>query len=96
MIDTAIGLAIVLPVQFKLGVYKNFPQVSNFSTGETLLWGAFSILLWFILHGYFLAKNAQTIGKRLVGIRIEDQAYERRQRFGSWCSCATCQPQRCR
>jgi len=77
LLDTVIALAIMLPVQLKLGVYKNFPQIAKLSIGQTLLWGAFSILVWFILHGYFLAKNAQTIGKRLVGIRVEDQAFER-------------------
>jgi uncharacterized RDD family membrane protein YckC len=70
LIDGLISIAITLPLQFKLGVYKDFPDMSSFGFGEKAAWGLGGFVLWTALHGYLLATRSQTIGKRLVGIQI--------------------------
>jgi uncharacterized RDD family membrane protein YckC len=69
LIDAVSGMLVILPMQFALGVWKDFPAV-KMSFGQTVAWtvGAFAIFV--AMHGYFLVRGAQTIGKRLVGIQI--------------------------
>jgi uncharacterized RDD family membrane protein YckC len=77
IVDSVVALVLLLPLQLYFGVYRNFPKIVPLSFGATVVWAAVSLAVWFVLHGYFLAKNGQTIGKRIVGIRVEDRAYVR-------------------
>jgi uncharacterized RDD family membrane protein YckC len=75
-IDSAIAMVIFFPAQMWFGVYKNFPNVVQPSAVQTLGWAGLGFVLWVALHGYFLARNGQTIGKRLVSTRVVSVATE--------------------
>jgi uncharacterized RDD family membrane protein YckC len=72
LIDALLGLAVVVPAQYAAGVYDNFPNVTKQSPLHLVLWSAGGLVLFVLMHGYFLKKNGQTIGKRLLGTRIAD------------------------
>ncbi len=63
--DVVLSMAILVPTQFMLGYYER--QVG---VGEGILWSLATFALWFILHGVLIAKGGQTIGKRLMSIRV--------------------------
>ncbi|RYZ08869.1 MAG: RDD family protein [Myxococcales bacterium] len=72
LIDALLAMSVLGPLQFAAGVYDNFPNVTKQSPMHIVLWSAGGLLLFVLLHGYFLKKNGQTIGKRLLRIRIAD------------------------
>jgi len=82
IIDSLIGFATLGPLQWKLGVYANFPNIRKQSLAETAAWAGAAVLIWCLVNGYFLVTNSQTIGKRVAGIRIENYATE--QRTPAW------------
>jgi uncharacterized RDD family membrane protein YckC len=45
---------------------------------RTLIWAAIHLFVYLALHGYLLAKNGQTLGKRLFSIRIVNYDDHRR------------------
>lgn len=69
IVDSIIGMVFSLPLMFYLGVFEGFPQqeISQMTTVFLALGGFAAFLL---LHGYLLANYGQTIGKRLLKIRI--------------------------
>ena len=69
-VDGLIAMAIFFPLQYASGTYDGFPNVKPQSYVQTLLWGLLSSGAWLALNGYFLNKSAQTIGKKLLGMRI--------------------------
>ena len=71
MIDSVLGVAVVAPLQYKFGVFARLSSKTSLGFGELALWAAVYFAFWFVENGYFLVKNSQTIGKRLLGIRIE-------------------------
>jgi uncharacterized RDD family membrane protein YckC len=70
ILDTIVLMALLVPAQFIAGVYDNFPNIQPQSPVLTLLWGLGGLVLYLALNGSLLAKSGQTIGKRLLGIRI--------------------------
>jgi len=70
LIDTAIGLILLVPVQVYTGMYDGFPTMKPPAFPQSLLWALGGTAVWLALHGVFLARNAQTIGKKLVGIQV--------------------------
>ncbi|MEO8183547.1 MAG: RDD family protein [Deltaproteobacteria bacterium] len=70
LIDTVIGLVLLLPLQVYTGMYDGFPNISRPPFPQSLLWMLGGTAIWLALHGVFLARSAQTIGKKLVGIQI--------------------------
>jgi uncharacterized RDD family membrane protein YckC len=73
-IDGLLALGILLPMQYAAGLYDSFPQATKLTPVQTVLWSAAGLVLFVLLHGYFLKKNGQTIGKRLLRIRIASAA----------------------
>ena len=69
IIDGLIGMAIAFPVMFMTGFWDR-AMAQTVSVLETVLLGVFGFVMFAVLHGYFLAKHGQTIGKKLVGTRI--------------------------
>jgi uncharacterized RDD family membrane protein YckC len=65
-------LIVIAPLQYKCGVFTRISPKTSLSFGEVVLWAAVYFSFWLIGNGYFLATNSQTIGKRLLGIRIEN------------------------
>jgi uncharacterized RDD family membrane protein YckC len=81
LVDTAISLAIVLPLVWKVPAYREFLVAGRTSLKLAALNVIAGVALWLPLHGYFLVRNAQTIGKRVMGIRIENLADKQRTEF---------------
>lgn len=73
IIDGFITLAVVLPIQWAGGAFKDFPKPAQ-SPLQTVLWSAVGLVVYVLIHGYFLKKNGQTIGKRLLKIRIANES----------------------
>jgi uncharacterized RDD family membrane protein YckC len=71
LLDALVSLVIVVPLQFAMGVFKDFPKM-HMGTAQTIGWGAFGFALWLVIQGYFIANGSQTVGKRLLGIQIID------------------------
>jgi uncharacterized RDD family membrane protein YckC len=72
IIDALLAIIIVGPLQYVTGVYDDFPNATKPSPLQTVLWSAGGLVLFVLMHGYFLRKNGQTVGKRLLRIRIAD------------------------
>jgi len=69
LIDGVLSLLVVLPIIYLSGGFdEGFGEQS--SVLVTLKYGAYGALIYFLLHGYLLAKRGQTIGKVALGIRI--------------------------
>jgi len=74
LIDSVLGVALVAPLQYKFGVFARLSAKTSLGLGELVLWAAVYFGFWLVENGYFLVRNSQTIGKRLLGIRIESIA----------------------
>lgn len=71
-IDTLISLAILTPLQFKFGLFRNFPNIQKPTPTENAIWGLVGFAVLCLVHGYFLFKYSQSVGKRLLKIRVEN------------------------
>jgi uncharacterized RDD family membrane protein YckC len=69
LVDTLVLLAIVFPLQFTFGVYDGFPNV-KVDHLDNALWSLGAFMVWLVLNGYLIAKQGQSLGKRILGIRI--------------------------
>ena len=70
MIDGLISLVVVLPLQITSGVYEGFPNIKPQPFSESASWTVGAVVLWVLIHGSFLMKSSQTIGKKLLGIQV--------------------------
>jgi len=71
IMDSLIGFAVMFPLQIWGGVFKGFPsEMKPQGFPKSLVWSLGWIVLWIALNGTFLAKSAQTIGKKLMGLQI--------------------------
>lgn len=68
IIDGFIALLYMLPFMYYIG----FEQFEDPSFKTTLGLMAYGIVLYVLVHGYFLDKFGQTIGKNIMRIRIEN------------------------
>ncbi len=74
MLDGLVSLVVLGPLEYKAGMFDGFPKVRPPTFAENALWAAVGFGVWFAIQGYFLSKSAQTIGKRVMGIRILNAA----------------------
>jgi uncharacterized RDD family membrane protein YckC len=72
IIDTIIGLVLGIPVMMALGTWGYVGQRASIPIGLAATSLAFGMVLFVAAHGYFLKKNGQTIGKKVMAIRIAD------------------------
>jgi uncharacterized RDD family membrane protein YckC len=71
LIDGLISSAIIWPlIYFTVGFESISTGLENY--GFTILWGAIGFVIFLILHGRYLTLYGQTIGKKVVGIKITD------------------------
>jgi len=73
VLDSLISLVILLPLEWKAGKFDGFPKIHTPTFAENALWLAISYDVFLTVHGYWLSKGAQTVGKRILGIRIVDR-----------------------
>jgi len=69
MIDGFVMTPFVIGFMFATGAWQA-AMAGHRSFGTGVLTVAFGFVVYLVLHGYLLAKNGQTIGKRLLGMRI--------------------------
>jgi uncharacterized RDD family membrane protein YckC len=75
MLDGLVSFAVLGPLEYKAGIFDGFPNhLRQPKLGQDALWAAISFAVWFALNAYLLRKNAQTIGKRILRIRIVNAA----------------------
>jgi uncharacterized RDD family membrane protein YckC len=72
IVDSFIGLACGIPVTWVLGLWGYLVRNQEPPRGLLIASTAFGFLIFVVVHGYFLYKNGQTVGKKLLGIRIAD------------------------
>jgi uncharacterized RDD family membrane protein YckC len=72
VIDTIIMIAVALgPIVFFLGGWSSYLSVAESGTFLMKLGiSACSFVIYLLINGYFLAKDGQSIGKKLLGIKI--------------------------
>ena len=72
ILDALLGLAIGVPLMLVLGTF-DYIRRGVTPPWSLLVAGAVLGFLGFLLvHGYFLKTNGQTVGKKVLGIRIAD------------------------
>ena len=73
IVDVFLVLLVCLPAVYLSGYFQ---RVGTYS--ETWFDELASSVLWlslhYLIHGYWLATRGQTVGKRVMGIRIEDRS----------------------
>lgn len=72
LIDGIIGLLITIPFFMMTGMWSEMASGAEPAYGMTLLGGLYGFVGYIIVHYYFLDRNGQTVGKKVLGIRIED------------------------
>lgn len=72
MIDGLIISVITLPVMYFTGGFEGISEGIQPSVGYSLLLGLLGLFVFFVVNGKLLIKNGQTIGKKIVGIKIVD------------------------
>lgn len=71
-IDGLLMMIIILPVAFVFGIFEALASGGQMGLTTTVAMGFLGIAAFFILNGYLLSSNGQTIGKKLLGIKIVD------------------------
>ncbi len=72
IIDSIISSLIVLPVIYFSGGFEGLAEKHHPPFFYTIKIGLFGLLVFIIINGKLLQKYGQTIGKKIVGIRIAD------------------------
>jgi uncharacterized RDD family membrane protein YckC len=72
ILDAILGMAYGFTIMYLLGIWSYALQGQNPPFSLVLIATVPSFLCFLLIHGYFLKKNGQTIGKKLLGIRISD------------------------
>lgn len=70
LLDSIIGLAYGLPIMWALGVFDYIGRGQREPVSLAIGTGIVSFAMFVLVHGYFIRKTGQTLGKKLVGIRI--------------------------
>ena len=69
IIDGVLTATVVLPAMFYFG-YFDRAMANNASLAEQATWPLLGFATYLALNAYLLATSGQTIGKRVVGVRI--------------------------
>lgn len=71
ILDTLIGLVISCPVMMFTG-YIDRAMQQQVSPVEMAIYTMGGMVVYLLIHGYLLATQGQSVGKKLLGIRIVD------------------------
>ncbi len=69
MIDGIAAFALIWGVLY-FGFHLSFTDVAKFNILQQTLLGLVGIPAFLLMHGYLLHQDGQTLGKRLLGMRI--------------------------
>ena len=94
ILDAIILMVIFVPILgaiFAIGIMPNSAQSEGFLKSLTsvsgsafggLIFGAIGILVYVAINGYLLSKYGQSVGKKIVGIRVVSQETNQLLSFG--------------
>ena len=72
IIDTLIGLLIMVPIMLATGVLQLAFEGEEMTLEEQVVYAGVGFVAFLVVNGYLLFKRGQTIGKILVKTRIVD------------------------
>jgi uncharacterized RDD family membrane protein YckC len=72
LIDGFIGLIAAVPIMLALGTFAYLRAGQPIPTRLTIISALCGFAVFLAIHGYLLKTNGQTVGKRLIGIKIVD------------------------
>jgi uncharacterized RDD family membrane protein YckC len=72
IIDSIIMMVIVLPVMYFTGGFEGVMEGRQPSAGYTLVMGILGLIVFFVINYRFLVSNGQTVGKKVLEIKIVD------------------------
>ncbi len=70
LLDSLLALAVMGPAMAAFGFFDGFPHLEPLSREDQLVLAVAGFAFFLAMHGYLLYTRGQTVGKRLVGIRI--------------------------
>ena len=70
MCDSLISIAVLLPVIWATGAFRDISEIEQMSFAHRFMFFLAGWIVFIAVHGYLLATQGQTIGKRIVGTRI--------------------------
>lgn len=70
IIDAVLSMLLMFPLLYLFGFWTSMMEGQGGGLIMMLMLGVMGLVVFLVLHGYFLAKDGQTIGKKLVGTRI--------------------------
>ena len=70
LFDGFLQMLFVFPLMYYLGVWESAMRGETMPVSQEIGFGIFGMVLFLILNGYLLKKYGQTIGKKLLKIRI--------------------------
>lgn len=71
IIDGSITALCNWAIMYALVRWALLPEYENFYLAQMAIAFCLGTLVFLVIHGYFLLNNAQTVGKLVMGIRIE-------------------------
>lgn len=71
-IDAVIGFATALPLMVFFGLWRHMLQGHRPPMHMMVSYVTASVLVYLLIHGWLLHRHAQTVGKKLLGIKIVD------------------------
>ncbi len=74
LVDACISIIVTFPVMMTMGVIRQLREEQTMTMQQTVFFFFFGMVVFLLIHGYFLAKYGQTVGKRLIGTRIVSYA----------------------
>ena len=72
MIDGIISTIIVLPIMYFTGGFESIHGGQQYTFLYTSSMGVLGVLIFIIIHGKLLARYGQTVGKKILNIKITD------------------------
>lgn len=72
LIDGIIAIVITMPFFSLFGVWEQIERDGTISMSTTIILSLLGMILFLVIHGYYLASNGQTVGKKLLDIKIVD------------------------
>lgn len=70
ILDALIGVIWSLPLSYTFGLYDTYIHGHRPPMGVAILSTLLGFMAFALVNGYFLQRTGQTLGKKLVGIRI--------------------------
>lgn len=70
LIDALTIIPITLPLMYFTGAFENMSEGVQPSISYSLAITLVGIILFLMIHGYFLCRDGQTLGKKVLNIKI--------------------------